>query len=111
MSPTPMDSSPANCWYRIDLSPDGYAGGEAEVIESAFRQIYIACNAPLGMAMLSEKGGEKGGFSIFFTPQSLPHARALVLAYSAEPQAPPVAGALTLRVGDAAAAATFFQEF
>lgn len=87
-------------WHRIDLSPEEHAGGEAEVIESAFRQIYYACNAPLGMALLSAARPQGEGLSLYFTPNSLPHARALVLAYSAVPDGPPKQMKLQLRVGD-----------
>jgi hypothetical protein len=98
----PLKLSTMTEWYRIDLSPQEHAGGEAEVIESAFRQIYYACNAPLGMALLSAARQQGEGLSLYFTPNSLPHARALVLAYSAVPDGPPRQMKLQLRVGDAA---------
>lgn len=107
----PTDSFNEAPWYRIDLSREEFEGGEAEVIESAFRQIYFAANAPLGMAMLSARGVGGEGFSIYFTPRSLPHVRALVLAYEAMPLVAPAAAALTLRAGDETAASTFLQAF
>lgn len=96
----PVKPSNLTEWHRIDLSPEEHAGGEAEVIESAFRQIYYACNAPLGMALLSAARQHGEGLSLYFTPNSLPHARALVLAYSAVPDGPPKQMKLQLRVGD-----------
>lgn len=105
------DPPPEALWYRIDLSREEFEGGEADVIEGAFRQIYFAANAPLGMAMLSARQSGNAGFSIYFTPRSLPHARALVLAYAAVPLAPPISALLTLRAGDETAASGFLQEF
>ncbi|MFM8444561.1 MAG: hypothetical protein ACKN9W_14640 [Methylococcus sp.] len=89
-------------WYRIDLSSLEQAGGEAEIIESAFRQIYYACNAPSGMALLSAVRPRGEGLSLYVTPDSLPHAWALVRAYSAVPDLPPTQTRLQLRVGDSA---------
>ena len=111
MSSPATDLSHESLWYRIDLSREEFEGGEADVIEGAFRQIYFASNEPLGMAMLSACKSGNEGFSIYFTPRSLPHAKALVLAYEAVPLAPPVPGALTLRVGDSSAASAFLKEF
>ena len=98
-------------WYRIDLSPLEYAGGEAEVIESAFRQIYHASNAPRGMALLSAARQHGDVLSLYFTPNSLPHARALILAYSAVPDLPPKRGKLDLRVGDVAFSLNYAKAF
>jgi hypothetical protein len=111
MSSLSTDIPHESLWYRIDLSREEFEGGEADVIEGAFRQIYFASNAPLGMAMLSARKSGNAGFSIYFTPRSLPHARALVLAYEAVPLAPPFPAALTLRVGDGSAAMAFLKEF
>jgi hypothetical protein len=100
MTPSaPISSTPAQ-WYRIRLSRDEYEGGEASVIQSAFQRIFVASNAPKGMAMLGawENGDE--AYSVYFTPDSLPHARALVEAYSAEPHQPP-SRRLALLFGDA----------
>lgn len=96
-------------WYRIDLCREEYEGGEAEVIESAFRQIYFAANAPLGMALLSPRHPGRDSYSLYLAPRSLPYARALVQAYDAVPLTAPPPEALALRVGDAAAAALFFK--
>jgi hypothetical protein len=85
-------------WHRIRLTREEYEGGEAAVLEDAFRRIYIASNGPRGMAMLG--AWEEGGYSVYFTPSSLPHALALVRAYSASPGAPPVHRNLALLCGD-----------
>ena len=108
---TDPDMPSAEVWYRIDLSIDEYEGGEADVIESAFRQIYLVHNAPSGMAMLSGRRETEPGYCVYFTPRSLPHARSLVLAYAALPSAGPSRQRLTLRVGDASLALGFAREF
>lgn len=98
-------------WYRIDLTAEDYAGGEADVIEGAFRAIYIACNAPLGMAMLGAPRAGGDGYSVYFTPDSWPHARALLRAYAALPDQRPRGVQLSLRVGDAALALGYARAF
>jgi hypothetical protein len=105
------DVTSTDVWYRIDLSVDEYDGGEAEVIESAFRQIYLVHNAPSGMAMLSGRQEAGPGYCVYFTPRSLPHAQSLVLAYAALPSAIPSRQHLTLRVGDASLALGYAREF
>ena len=105
------DAPSAEVWYRIDLSVDEYDGGEADVIESAFRQIYIVHNAPAGMAMLSGRRAAEPGYSVYFTPGSLPHAKSLVLAHAALPIAGPPGQRLMLRVGDASLALGYSREF
>lgn len=105
------DLPSADIWYRIDLSVDEYDGGEADVIESAFRQIYIIHNAPAGMAMLSGRREAGPGYCVYFTPRSLPHAKSLVLAYAALPSTGPSRQRLTLRVGDASLALGTAREF
>ncbi|CAL1241271.1 hypothetical protein [Candidatus Methylocalor cossyra] len=93
-------TDPASTWYRIKLSRDDYEGGEVGVIQGAFQQIFFACNAPKGMAMFGAEaeGGEV--YWVHFTPDSLPHVRALLRAYDAEPEAPPARRGLTLLFGD-----------
>lgn len=91
-------STTARSWHRIRLTRDEYEGGEASVIEDTFRRIYIASNGPVGMAMLGV--WEEGGYSVYFTPRSLPYALALVKAYSASPSAPPARHNLALLCGD-----------
>ncbi len=109
MSVPPRQPAAEAPWYRIDLSADAYAGGEADVLESAFRQIYIASNGPEGMAMLGERRDD--GYSVFFTPASRAYARALIQAYAAVPVARPTGGRFELRVGDAALALGFARAF
>jgi hypothetical protein len=87
-------------WYRIRLSRDEYEGGEVGVIQGAFQQIYIASNAPKGMAMLGSKDDDSEGYCVYFTPPSLPHVRALLKAYSAVPHAPPARRDLALIFGN-----------
>lgn len=110
MHKSTMDIPPADLWYRIDLSQDDYQGGEADVIESAFRQIYIASNAPAGMAMLSATAAIGSGHCIYFTPQSQRHAAALIRAYSAKVESPPqgIRHRLVLRVGDPSSVSDFW---
>lgn len=91
---TPQD------WRRIRLTREEYEGGEAAVLEDAFRRIYIASNGPHGMAMLG--AWEEGGYSVYFTPRSLPYALALVKAYSAIVSEPPSRRKLDLLCGDPA---------
>lgn len=97
-------------WFRINLSREEYAGGEADVIEGAFRQIYVARNAPPGMAMLGRLERD-GSYRIYFTPGSLPHARGLFQAYPVIPDDRPSGQRLQLRVGDAVQALAFTREF
>lgn len=97
-------------WFRINLSSDEYAGGEADVIEGAFRQIYLARNAPPGMAMLGLLERD-GSYRIYFTPGSLPHARGLFQAYPVVPDIRPAGQRLHLRVGDAVQALAFTRGF
>lgn len=89
---TPQD------WHRIRLTREEYEGGEAAVLEDAFRRIYIASDGPRGMAMLG--AWEAGGYHVYFTPRSLPYALALVRAYSAAVSAPPSRRNLALLCGD-----------
>ena len=105
-----MDIAPANLWYRIDLSQDDYEGGEADVIEGAFRQIYIASNAPAGMAMFSTSASIGAGHCIYFTPQSQRHAAVLIMAYSAKAESLPqgILQQLSLRVGDPSSVSDFW---
>lgn len=89
-------------WHRIRLTREEYEGGEAAVLEDAFRRIYIASNGPRGMAMLGV--WEAGGYHVYFTPRSLPYALALVKAYSAAVSEPPSRHNLVLLCGDPAGA-------
>lgn len=98
-------------WYRIRLSRDEYEGGEVGVIQGAFQQIYIASNAPEGMAMLGARDDESGGYCIYFTPPSLPHVRALVQAYSAVPQEPSSRARLALIFGNPSFSMQATREF
>jgi hypothetical protein len=88
-------------WYRIRLSRSDYEGGEAGVIQGAFQQIFIASNAPPGMAMLGALDESGDGYCIYFTPPSVPHAWALLKAYSAVPHEPPARKGLALLFGNA----------
>jgi hypothetical protein len=99
-TPSPNPPTPAP-WYRIRLSRDEYEGGEVGVIQGAFQRIFIARNAPRGMAMLGARADGGEAYFVYFTPDSLPHARALVEAYSAEPHEPPPSRGLALIFGDA----------
>ena len=63
------------------------------------------------MALLSKPAADGAGFSLYLTPDSLPHARALVLAYSASPGAAPEGPGLRVHVGDAALALGCAKEF
>ncbi|MGX2040059.1 hypothetical protein ACWJKU_07970 [Methylocaldum sp. MU1018] len=87
-------------WYRIRLSRDEYEGGEVAVIQDAFRRIYIARNGPKGMAMFGTQPDDEEAYFVYFTPESLPHARVLIEAYSAESHAPPPYRRLSLIVGE-----------
>jgi hypothetical protein len=107
-----FDGAEHPAWYRIRLSRDQYEGGEVGVIQGAFRACYIAGNGPRGMAMLGAFEREEGGvYSVYFTPPSLPHVRALVRAYSAEPDAAPARRGLTLIYGDPSEVGLAFREF
>jgi len=93
-------ASESESWYRIRLSRDEYESGEVAVIRGTFRRIYIARNGPKGMAMLGTESDDGEAYFIYFTPESLPHARVLVKAYSAEPHAPPLLHRLSLIFGE-----------
>lgn len=107
----PRAREDAAAWHKITLSPDEYAGGEVDVLLGAFRQIYFARNAPAGMAMLGTADGDGGGYCVWFTPRSLPHARALVLAYSGVREQPPSVRRLDLLCGNPADAVAAQREF
>lgn len=106
-----MERGNGSDWYRIRLSRDEYEGGEVGVIRGAFQQIYIAHNAPEGMAMLGTDDADSGGYYVWFTPRSLPHARALVLAYSGVAERPPSVRRLDLLCGNPADAVPAQREF
>ena len=86
-------------WCRVDLSATAVAGGDGEVMESVFRQIYWASNAPEGMALLISSPAEDGSRAIFFTPASYPYVQSLIRIYDAVPIEPPFLGDLAVRVG------------
>ncbi len=99
-------------WYRICLSRDEYAGGVVDVLLGAFRACYIAANGPPGMAMWGAVEASKTGYyHIYLTPPSLPHVRALVKAYAAEPVSRPARSGIALLYGDPADAFLAFEEF
>ena len=112
MHKSTTDIPSADLWYRIDLSKEDYEGGEADVIESAFRQIYIASNAPAGMAMLSASSPINAGYCIYFTPRSQRHAAALIRAYSAKAENLPRGASqrMVLRVGDPSSVSDYWIE-
>ena len=85
--------------YCIRLTHDEFEGGELQVIEGAFRQIYVASNGPLGMALLVHRPPGQAGCRVYLTASSLPHAAVLVKAYSALPEALPAEG-LSVLAGD-----------
>lgn len=85
--------------FCIRLSHDEFEGGELQVIEGAFRQIYLASNGPVGMALLLHREPGQGGCRVYLTASSLPHAAVLVKAYSALPEALPARG-LRVLAGD-----------
>jgi hypothetical protein len=87
-------------WYRIRLTRDEYESGEVAVIYGTFRRIYIARNGPKGMAMYGAESDDKAAYFVYFTPESLPHVRVLIKAYSAEPHAPPPLRRLSLIFGE-----------
>ncbi|MBP1151739.1 MULTISPECIES: hypothetical protein [unclassified Methylocaldum] len=87
-------------WYRIRLTRDEYEGGEVAVIRGTFRRIYIARNGPKGMAMYGTESDDETAYFVYFTPESLPHVRVLIKAYSAEPHAPPPLRRLSLIFGE-----------
>jgi hypothetical protein len=85
--------------FCIRLSHDEFEGGELQVIEGAFRQIYVAANGPVGMALLLHREPGQDGCRVYLTASSLPHAAVLVKAYSALPEALPAQG-LRVLAGD-----------
>ncbi|NBY23028.1 MAG: hypothetical protein EBQ73_09425 [Gammaproteobacteria bacterium] len=68
-------------------------------MESVFRQIYWASNAPEGMALLISSPAEDGSCAIFFTPASYPYVQSLIRIYDAVSTEPPSLSALSVRVG------------
>ena len=88
--------------YCIRLTHDEFEGGELQVIEGAFRQIYVASNGPLGMALLLHRPPGQAGCRVYLTASSLPHAAVLVKAYSALPEALPTEGLRVLAGDDSA---------
>ena len=86
-------------WCRVDLSATAVAGGDGEVMESVFRQIYWASNAPEGMALLISAPAEDGSCAIFFTPASYPYVQSLIRIYDAVSTEPPSLSALSVRAG------------
>ncbi|TSA01528.1 MAG: hypothetical protein D4R76_09335 [Methylococcus sp.] len=86
-------------WLRVGLSAAAVAEGDVEVMESVFRQIYWASNAPEGMAFLISPLAEDGSRAIFFSPASYPYVQSLIRIYDAVPIEPPFLGDLAVRVG------------
>jgi len=88
-------------WHHIRLTREEVEEGEVDVIRGVFMQLYFVRNAPSGMALLGEP--EAGGYSLYLTPPSIPHAQVIIRIYSAVPGEPPRARRLTLIAGDPAA--------
>ena len=85
--------------YCIRLTHDEFEGGELQVIEGAFRQIFIAANGPPGMALFFHRPAGESGCRLYLSAASLPHAIVLVKAYSAFPEDLPAEG-LRVLAGD-----------
>lgn len=96
---TAVGEKPEN-WYRIRLTRDEYESGEVAVIRGTFRRIYIARNGPKGMAMYGAESDDEAAYFVYFTPESLPHVRVLIEAYSAKPHTPPPLRKLSLIFGE-----------
>ena len=85
--------------YCIRLTHDEFEGGELQVIEGAFRQIFIAANGPPGMALFFHRPAGESGCRLYLSAASLPHATVLVKAYAASPEDLPAEG-LRVLAGD-----------
>ncbi|NJD07272.1 MAG: hypothetical protein FIA97_12370 [Methylococcaceae bacterium] len=90
------DKPPA--WYRIQLSPDECAGGELAVLVGAFREVFVARNGPLGMALFGSFAED--GYRVYVTPAAVRYVRPLLEAYSAQPAEPRSLRALDFLSGD-----------
>ena len=97
--------------YCIRLSHEEFEGGELQVIESVFRQIYVAANGPFGMALFLHRSPGESGCRLYLSAASMPHAAALVRAYGACPVEGPLPERMSLRVGDAVLASGYTREF
>ena len=89
-----------DAWYRIKMSEVELGGGFLDVIKGVFYQAYIASNGPAGMALMVEQVADSGSISLYFTPQSMPYAKAIVCVYSGEAVTPPDRHRLHFLVGD-----------
>lgn len=87
-------------WYRITLSREDYESGELAVLQGAFQEAYVARNAPRGMALFGIWSDDRTAYFAYLTPDSVPHVRPLLEAYSAEPVDPPDPSRLSLIFGD-----------
>jgi hypothetical protein len=87
-------------WYRIRMSQLELSGGFLDVIKGVFYQAYIASNGPAGMALMVQQVVESKCISLYFTPQSMPYAKAIISAYSGEAVSPPNRKGLRFLVGD-----------
>ncbi len=89
-------------WYRIRLTREEVDGGELEILRGAFRDVYIARNAPRGMALLGAWHEASQRYLIYCTPAAVRHVRPLLDAYSAVREAPRYPRALDWLCGDEA---------
>ena len=87
-------------WYRIKLSREEYESGELEILQGAFREAYIASNAPWGMALFGIWDDDGLHYLVYVTPASVRYMMPLLDAYSAEPHDPRNPYNLSLICGD-----------
>jgi hypothetical protein len=87
-------------WYRITLSRHEFESGELAVLQGAFQEAYVACNAPKGMALFGIWSDDRSLYFVYVTPNAAPHVRPLLDAYSAEPHDPANPRSLSLIFGD-----------
>lgn len=89
-------------WYRIRLTREEVESGELEILRGAFRDVYIARNAPRGMALLGTWHEPSNRYLVYCTPTAVRHVRPLLDAYSAVRDEPRHPRGLTLICGDEA---------
>jgi hypothetical protein len=89
-------------WHCIALTRQEFESGEMAVLLGAFREVYIARNAPEGMAVFGCWSADGEKYWVYVSPRATPHVRPLLEAYSAKPLERPNLADSSLILGEEA---------
>lgn len=87
-------------WHCIALTRQEYESGEMAVLLGAFREVYVARNAPEGMAVFGSWSADGEKYLLHVSPRATPHVRPLLTAYSARPLERPDLSGSSLILGE-----------